>query len=154
LAWIDNDRRGVMGVCTAVKMKDIVDGTSKTMLIGEVRIGLTAQDRRGVWAMGAPGASALVWHGFGGDDQGPNPCTDQGDDILGCSTVIAQVGLQRTISQCMPCWNGDKQGQGAARSRHLGGVYTATVDASVHFVSDLIVDSTRFSASPTPWDYY
>src|SRR5262249_31929159 len=57
--WVDLSRRGVMGAGVAVRMKEITDGISKTMLISEVRIGLADVDRRGTWALGAPGASAL-----------------------------------------------------------------------------------------------
>src|SRR6476620_9948665 len=42
--------RGVMGPNAAVKLGQIIDGTSKTMMLGEIRAGITQQDGRGVWA--------------------------------------------------------------------------------------------------------
>ena len=33
-----------------IKMTDITDGTSNTVMINEVRVGLNDKDRRGAWA--------------------------------------------------------------------------------------------------------
>ncbi len=49
--WGDRYRRGVMGANAAIALKDVRDGTSKTLLLGEIRAGLISQDTRGVWAM-------------------------------------------------------------------------------------------------------
>jgi prepilin-type N-terminal cleavage/methylation domain-containing protein len=161
--WVDPTRRGVMGACISVRLKDIKDGASKTMLLGELRIGLIKEDYRGTWALGAPGASALFWHGCSGDDAGPNYCWDQtkpADDMLLCNVIQTKIPAARLQRQCMMCYDGT-QWQGTARSQHQGGLYTAACDGSVHFVSDLIgnvppdVRSTNCPASElTVWDYY
>ncbi len=49
--WKDNCKRGVMGPNTAVTLKRVTDGTSKTILIGEIRVGISPGDARGVWAL-------------------------------------------------------------------------------------------------------
>jgi hypothetical protein len=120
----------------ALRLADIVDGTSNSLLLAEVRVGLSAQDRRGTWAMGVPGASMLMWHGTRGDDNGPNPCNEDSDDIEGCPNDDASRE-QRTM-ECMTCFFAGDSVQAAPRSRHPLGVLVATADASVHFVSDSI----------------
>jgi hypothetical protein len=47
----------------------IPDGTSTSFLVHEVRIGLNAKDRRGVWALGMPGSSMVC----AGRDYNPTP---------------------------------------------------------------------------------
>ena len=58
--WKDNCKRGVMGPNISVALKRITDGTSKTILVGEIRTGPSPGDARGVWAMGHAGASLLA----------------------------------------------------------------------------------------------
>ncbi|HTN73614.1 MAG TPA: DUF1559 domain-containing protein, partial [Pirellulaceae bacterium] len=79
--WEDSLRRGVMGPNVATSIAQIRDGTSNTIMIAELRIGVSEQDRRGTWAMGCAGASSIYAHGAGGDANGPNPCNDLSDDI-------------------------------------------------------------------------
>src|SRR4029079_15301880 len=64
--WLDNCQRGVMGPNTSVALKRISDGTSKTIMIGEIRAGLTENDGRGVWALGHAGPSLVSGFGSGG----------------------------------------------------------------------------------------
>ena len=49
-------------------------------MVAELRIGLTSADRRGVWAMGAPGASS-IWAHASDDSKGPNSCIPNGDNL-------------------------------------------------------------------------
>ncbi len=146
--WRDSTRRGVMGHNVAARMKDIVDGTSNTMLVGELRSGINGMDRRGTWAMGTAGASALFWHGYGGDANGPNPCNPNADDITGCNQLDAAVLLQ----ECMPCWSPCPSYQAASRSMHTGGVFVAMCDGSVRFISNFIATSGVFGSTPSVWD--
>ena len=81
--WTSNCQRGVMGPNVAVKMKRITDGTSKTIMLGEIRAGITSGDARGVWALGHAGASLIArLLGGSGDDNGPNSCDLRGDDVI------------------------------------------------------------------------
>ena len=73
--WADPNLRGVMGWNLSVRFAEVTDGLSQTLMVGEIRAGLSADDRRGTWALGTAGSSALIWHGFTGDANGPNPPT-------------------------------------------------------------------------------
>jgi hypothetical protein len=59
----------VMSINFGCRLTDIADGTSNTFLVHEVRVGVTAADRRGTWAMGMPGASLAC----AGRDYNPTP---------------------------------------------------------------------------------
>ncbi len=151
--WDDATKRGVMGVNQAVKLRQIIDGTSKTILVAEIRIGLTDKDRRGVWAMGTAGASAMFWHGYGGDCNGPNPANDSSDDVEGCSTVIRTVGLDRMRQERMTCWEPCPSYQASARSQHVpGGVHAVFVDGSVHFIGDDVNTTGPWGGCCGVWD--
>jgi len=151
--WVNLDRRGVMGVGVSVAIDKIQDGTSNTMLLGEVRIGLTDRDRRGTWAMGTAGASALFWHGFSGDANGPNACNDRSDDIEGCSYLHnTDPGYAALKQSCMTCWEPCPSYQATTRSTHAGGVFVALADGSVHFVGNSIQTSGEFGPCCSVWD--
>ena len=77
--------RGIMGSNLSMGVSEIYDGTSNTILLGEVRAGMVSQDRRGTWALDHPGASTLWGHAIG-DGNGPNMCSDNSDDIMDCDT--------------------------------------------------------------------
>ena len=47
----------VMEANYGAKLQDILDGTSNTMLVCELRAGMVSNDPRGVWAMPFPGSS-------------------------------------------------------------------------------------------------
>jgi prepilin-type N-terminal cleavage/methylation domain-containing protein len=146
--WANDLRRGVMGVNTSVEMAQITDGSTKTILIGEIRAGLTDKDSRGVWAMGHSGASLLSIYGSGGDANGPNACYSSADDVYSdiCGTDLAQ-------SECMDCFTGGAADQATVRSSHVGGAHLAMCDASVTFVSDNIETSGIGGRWGTVWDY-
>jgi prepilin-type N-terminal cleavage/methylation domain-containing protein len=149
--WKDTCWRGVMGPNTSVKLKQITDGTSKTMMIGEVRVGLTPGDSRGTWAFGQAGASILAGFGAGGDDNGPNVCNAIGkeDDVI--SDVCDDANARAICMSCDPGYFA----QATSRSVHPGGVFVAMCDASVQFISDDIETSGAVVTSKccSPWDY-
>ena len=93
--WVNRLERGIMGANASIRIDDIHDGTSNTILVGEIRAGLTSFDCRGVWAMSGACSSALWAHGYYGDDDGPNNTqSDAGDDVVTCTdiyTVLADT---------------------------------------------------------------
>lgn len=152
--WDDNTRRGVMGCNRAVELGQIIDGTSNTLMIGELRAGLSDIDRRGTWALGTAGASALFWHGYSGDANGPNAANDRSDDIEGCSQLHATIGNDKMRLERMTCWEPCPSWQATTRSAHTGGVFTAFCDGSVHWVNDNVQTSGEFGNQPSVWDRF
>ncbi|MEM8863967.1 MAG: DUF1559 domain-containing protein [Planctomycetota bacterium] len=148
--------RGMMGPNAGVRLAQILDGTSKTMMLAEVRAGIFEEDPRGVWALGHAGGNLVAAHGSGGDDNGPNACFDKGDDIPSSGLVdfVCQTRADQLAPECMRC-NSDSFGftQATARSLHPGGVFIAYGDGSVTFISDDIETSGNFGACCTAWDY-
>jgi prepilin-type N-terminal cleavage/methylation domain-containing protein len=144
--------KGVMGCNVALSIGEILDGTSSTMLIGEMRVGLHALDRRGTWAMGTAGASSLWWHGFGGDCNGPNPPNPDSDDIRGCDLLQNAVGIQKLNLEKMGCWTPCSSKQGSVRSKHPGGVMIALCDGSARFVSNNVAHTGPWGVCCGIWD--
>lgn len=131
--WKDPLRRGVIGPNVASRLREITDGTTKSILLGEVRAGVTGQDERGIWAIGAAGSSMLFWYGSTGDANGPNVCNAFADDVRGPKPKDAAL----LESECMPDYHGDDWAdQATVRSQHAGGVVLGMADGSAHFVSD------------------
>jgi prepilin-type N-terminal cleavage/methylation domain-containing protein/prepilin-type processing-associated H-X9-DG protein len=157
---------GVMGPNTTRSLKQITDGTSKTIMVGEIRAGITENDGRGVWALGMAGASIVCKYGsYQSDDNGPNVCDLRGDDVYSdvCSTgngVCSASGANPvSAAECMSCYadpSGGANGaflQATVRSMHSGGVMIAMVDGSVDFVSNDIETSGCWGPCCSAWDY-
>ncbi|BBO32422.1 DUF1559 domain-containing protein [Lacipirellula parvula] len=145
--WLDPKRRGVIGPNVAVRLKEIVDGTSNSMLLGEVRAGVTAVDQRGTWALGQAGSSVLFWFGTSGDANGPNICLASSDDVAG----PLATDLPLLTQECMPDYTGDHWAdQATTRSAHTGGVNIGMADGSAHFISDSIDVGAATLLNPWP----
>ena len=149
----DPRRIGVMRINKKTKISQIVDGTTYTILAAEIRIGLSEIDRRGVWAMGASGASNLTWHGFDGDCNGPNPVNDSSDDIFGCDRLHSTVGLATLLQERMSCWQPCPSYQAAPRSRHQpGGAHAVMCDGSVQWITDDVNTFGPWGQCCSVWD--
>jgi prepilin-type N-terminal cleavage/methylation domain-containing protein/prepilin-type processing-associated H-X9-DG protein len=165
-----NCNAGVMGPNISRTLKQITDGTNKTILVGEIRAGVTEGDGRGVWALGMPGASIVCKYGSSSSDaNGPNACAPTSDDVYsdtGCGASGASCPSCSTpnafASDCMACYGcsttiGSPSGgfdQATVRSMHQGGVYVAMVDGHVEFITDDIETSGCWTgACCSPWDY-
>ncbi len=119
----------------ALNISKVTDGTSKTIMLAELRVGLSENDRRGVWAMGMCGSNLHCRHaGFA-----PNQCLPGIDDVYEFQKILTDVGDSRLYAECMmPDRNTDASGQSLVRSRHPGGANCAMADASVRLIGDFI----------------
>jgi len=151
--WKNDRKRGVMGCNTSVPLRRIIDGTSKTILVGEIRAGVNSGDARGVWALGHAGPSLIAGYGSNGDDNGPNVCNPRADDIYYSGTCESPEAIDLLRDECMTCDAVNYFAQQTVRSTHVGGAFVAMCDGSVTFVSDDVETSGRFGNWGTPWDY-
>jgi prepilin-type N-terminal cleavage/methylation domain-containing protein/prepilin-type processing-associated H-X9-DG protein len=111
------------------KLSDIVDGTSNTMLMGEIRTGQVTDDVRGLtWYSPNIGFTAL------NRPNSPSP------DIFGSQWCTPEVQAKVEIFG-MPCAPHPSGGTGyvfSTRSRHTGGVHILMADGAVRFLSENI----------------
>ena len=152
--WSNSDYRGVMGGNCASSIARITDGTSNTVLLAELRAGVTAVDSRGVWAMGGPGSSALWAHGgIYGDDYGPNCPQDYSDDVMDCNLIQVAFGDAASLAAAgMGCYANSGNAEQTARSMHSGGVNAGFADGSVHWISDFIDAYPSSHGALSTWD--
>lgn len=145
--------RGVFGPNTNVSLAQIVDGTTKTMMLAEIRSGVSEKDWRGAWALPHAGGSVVARHGAGGDANGPNVCGAKTDDHASSLTQLdcGTTGLA-FADTCMTCNNDNDFAQAAPRSSHVGGIFMARVDGGAEFVSDDI-ETTGAAKCCAAWDY-
>jgi len=138
--WGNRYLRGIMGANIALRIKDIHDGVSKTILLGEIRAGVVAQDTRGIWAMSGACPSALWAYGYASDDNGPNCSVPPGDDPLACTEIQTAVGgATRLVKMGMTCsTRNEPNWQQGPRSMHADGINTCFADGSVRFISDFV----------------
>ena len=117
----------------------ITDGTSNTIMLAEMRVGLSERDRRGVWAMGMCGSNFHCRHA----DKKINSCEADDDDVFGVNDIYQDVADAELERQCMkPDRTVNESGQSAVRSVHPGGAHVALADASARFLSEEIETGT------------
>lgn len=135
----------VMGINYGAVAHTIPDGTTATVLFTEVRSGVNAQDPRGLWALGLPGASITAANAIG-DCTNPNDRSEGSDDVEGCPNFwYPGIGKRDRIGCSTGFLNlGWPSWQAQSRSRHKGGVNVAFVDGSVHFVSEYVSQGVWF----------
>ena len=143
--WAQPNAKGVMGPRMSVRISDIKDGASNTILIGEIRAGINSSDPRGPWAMGGAGPSATAKNGFlGGEAYGPNAAdpamiTTGGDSVFSCNSGSLGMNPQERTRIGMSCKEGSSANiQATNRSLHPGGVNLAFADGGARFIPNSI----------------
>ena len=149
--WQKASVRGVMGPGIAIPVGDIIDGASNTVLLGELRAGISGKDARGTWAMGGSGSSGIAGHGWYGDCKGPNALTIKADDVVNCPSLGNPDELIQLKMPCSADWS-DVNTQATMRSMHAGGVHCAFADGSTHWISDNI-DAGKDENNRRVWDF-
>jgi prepilin-type N-terminal cleavage/methylation domain-containing protein len=135
--WVDYNI-GIGSPSNPYSLKRISDGASNTIMLAEMRQGLSEGDPRGTWALGLCGSNFHCRHATNGVNT-VNECLPGQDDILNGATIVAQVGEGKLRSECMYNDPGvNVSGQNVVRSIHPGGVFAAMADGSVQFLSDFI----------------
>jgi type II secretory pathway pseudopilin PulG len=154
-SWTDLYGRGVMLQDIACSMKQIPDGTSKTIAVAEIRADIGPNADRGVWAIaGTPsclwghGSNEIGYTAYGYSDVGPNYAgmiaatgTNNGDVNGTCTNAQTNAGSATALVQlgfgCSQDNNGENVLQGP-KSMHPGGLQMVHCDGSVHWMDDSI----------------
>jgi len=136
--------RGIFnaGAQWGARMRDITDGTSNSIAIGEMITNHIDSDSRGswahVWGMTVSGGSTAV-------SSIKTPNSDAGirlDYVAHCSDGSAWVSqtdpILRKMLRCADGYSGGPYVRQGMRSYHTGGLHVTLTDASVRFVSENI----------------
>ncbi|MEZ6143427.1 MAG: DUF1559 domain-containing protein [Zavarzinella sp.] len=120
-----------------MKVEGMQDGSSNTIMVGEVLSGFNANDSRGTWAAGHIGASSVGTYAVG-DASRINDKAGGSDDISGCPNPSP-------AQQNLGCWTGcPDNNQATLRSQHTGGVNACMGDGSVRFIRDSVAPATLY----------
>ena len=163
--WLVPAVRGVCGCNCGCRAADITDGMSNTILLAELRAGVTPYDPRGVWAMShCPGSSIFACGGVANDDYGPNCSFIWADNTMNCAQVCTAFGDEvgnHLAAAGMACFDGDiPNDQQTARSLHTKGVNVCLCDGSGRWISDFIqvkpsslnYTNNTYKATYSVWD--
>jgi prepilin-type processing-associated H-X9-DG protein len=117
------------GFGKGIKLVQITDGSSNTVMLSEIYAFDHVQDARGLW----------IWPGMGGNAFTTKfPPNSPGNDVMGgCPPTPMPAGMPAELNCVRNRSNGNVWA--AARSKHMGGVNAALADGSVRFISNSIV---------------
>ena len=151
--------KGVMAPNNALSMKQVTDGTSKTVALVELRADPDPAGARGVWGL-VSGCSSACAHGatessFIRPDAGPNNSGTStavagsypGQDYsFNCGTNLSNSQL---VTFGMGCWGNNDATIIGPKSQHPGGLLSVFCDGSVHWIDDEIQLGVHATSSTT-----
>ena len=119
----ENNLDGMFYGCSNIKMRDVIDGTSNTILIGESRTSIYSKDGQQMdyWQFGSPQTGNWNLNGAGG--------TEYSEGVGSC-VVKPNANLDLTVSGVLM--------EMAFGSYHVGGAQYTLADGSVRFISENI----------------
>jgi prepilin-type N-terminal cleavage/methylation domain-containing protein/prepilin-type processing-associated H-X9-DG protein len=134
----------MMSANYGANIQQVTDGTSNTIMVAELRAGISPLDQRGVWALGFS-SSSIVNAGRQAYNPTPNnklgDSGSDGDEIQSCSQF-----WNPTIGsfQGMGCINDPTSinCSGMSRSMHSGGVNICMGDGSARFLVSSVTEYT------------
>lgn len=137
-----NNQRG--GIFSAVeesgaKFRDILDGTSNTLMLGEIVADTSGGDGRGAWGWAT---GSLFSAGIGNGCTGTGLHTPNSRTRLDCPAYSSNNQTNKIVNYRS---NPDRTGTNssvATRSFHTGGVTMGLADGSVRFITDSIDEDT------------
>ncbi len=154
-AWLTAvNAKGVMSPTYSLSIKQILDGTSKTVALAEIRADIDPTTSRGTWSVGSASSGLYCFGGTSSyaisqgskGDPGPNytgnpaPTTagnnNDGDVIQGCGQ--SSITYAQEFALGMGCVHNNFNPVAGPKSTHPGGVQTVFCDGSVHWIDDSI----------------
>lgn len=143
---------GVGSVNSTLKLATLTnqDGTSNTIYATEVRVGLVAQDVRGTWLLGVPGASIIAkagWQGptGTGGTRRPNDKRDGSDWVWGCTESETAAGGSLPLTKLkLGCDQDINNTAAGARAMHSAGINVGLNDGSVRLFGGDVADRVWF----------
>ena len=144
---IATTQRGAFGHHSSSGIRDILDGTSNTVMSWEIRSGTNVNDTRGTWANGRTGGGLVgnclqgsPANSATGDCYGINEGRhSNGDDVWG------PAGYEN-VSIGMGGHSGN-DGQAGPKSLHVGGVHALVGDGAVKFINENIDRSLHIAVT-------
>jgi prepilin-type N-terminal cleavage/methylation domain-containing protein/prepilin-type processing-associated H-X9-DG protein len=132
------------------KIAEVKDGMSNTMMLAELRAGLTSTDQRGTWALGFSGASIQnagrgAWNPSPNNAIGGNPAPFGGSgagDEQQFGSVNCVDPRVWTVEHMGCLSTGTLNLSAMSRSLHAGGVNVCMGDGSVRFISNQVYELT------------
>lgn len=121
---MDNNITGGFGRNSSVRMRDITDGTSNTIAVGEAAYWNSVSFSGGVWAASSTSNSG-------------NARDAQLDLLAGAPILINQISFPDNTFG-IPSWGKTYMVSESLTSRHVGGIQVVLFDGSVRFISENI----------------
>jgi hypothetical protein len=134
----------MMAANYGARFTDVKDGLSDTIMVAELRAGITALDPRGVWALGLPSSSIV---NAGRDATNPTPNNrlgdigtngkySFGDELQFCTSKYANP--TQGSADGMGCYGNTLMTSGQSRSLHTSGVNVCMGDGSIRTITNTI----------------